>query len=136
MVRFVLDTDICIYWLKGHRAIERRLLSVGMRQVGLTVVTACELAYGAWKSARRQENLQILERVRHALPLLHTTDEVIERFGQWKAELEGKGAGLDDADLLIAAITHAHHCTLVTNNRAHFSRLPGLRIENWFAGAV
>ena len=131
MIRFVLDTDTCIFWLKGHRVIEQRMLQVGTPQVALSVITACELMYGAWKSARRQENVRVLERLRHTVQTLHTTNQVIELFGRWKAELEGKGAGLDDADLLIAAVASAHHCTLVTNNRAHFSRLPELQIENW-----
>ncbi len=49
MIRFVLDTDTCIFWLKGHRAIEQRLVQVGTQHVALSVITACELAYGAWK---------------------------------------------------------------------------------------
>ena len=73
----------------------------------------------------------MLERLRRTFPMLHTTDQVIDVFGRWKADLESKGTGLDDADLLIAAIAHIHGCVLVTNNRAHFSRLPELQLENW-----
>ncbi|MBI2885412.1 MAG: type II toxin-antitoxin system VapC family toxin [Candidatus Omnitrophica bacterium] len=131
MIRFVLDTDTCIFWLKGNRGIDRRIHAVGIEVVAISVITACELAYGAWKSQRREENLRVLERLQRTLPTLHTTDPVIQRFGNWKAELEGKGAGLDDADLLIASIASAHECTLVTNNQAHFARLPHLTVENW-----
>ncbi len=133
MVRFVLDTDHCIFWLKGNRAIEQRVLEVGVEQVAVTVMTACELAYGAWKSARREDNLRVLNRLQQALPTLHTSDEVSRLFGKWKAQLEGQGVGLDDADLLIGAITHAHHATLVTNNQSHFKRLSELSVENWLA---
>jgi tRNA(fMet)-specific endonuclease VapC len=131
MTRFVLDTDTCIFWLKGHRGIEERLLQVGLDQVAISIVTACELAYGAWKSARRQDNLRTLERLQRMLPTLQTTNDVAPWFGRWKAQLQGQGAGLDDADLLIAAIAHAHQCTLVTNNQTHFSRLHELPLENW-----
>jgi len=133
MTRFVLDTDTCIFWLKGDRSIEQRLLQAGREQVGIAVITACELAYGAWKSQRRQENLRVLERLHQTLQTLHTTDDVIQLFGRWKAHLEGKGAGLDDADLLIASIAHAHRCVLVTNNQAHFARIPELAVDNWLA---
>lgn len=133
MIRFALDTDACIFWLKGHRAIEQRILQVGIEQVGITVISACELAYGAWKSQRRQENLRVLERFHKSVQTLHTIDEAIPWFGRWKAQLEGKGTGLDDADLLIASIAHAHGCTLVTNNQAHFARIPELVIDNWLS---
>jgi len=133
MTRFVLDTDTCIFWLKGHRTVEQGILRVGVERVAVSVITACELAYGAWKSPRRQENLKVLARLQQKVQTLHTTDAVIQLFGRWKAELEGRGAGLDDADLLIGSIAHAHGCTLVTNNHAHFARLPELTVENWVA---
>lgn len=133
MTRFVLDTDTCIFWLKGHRTIEQRILQIGIETIAVSVITACELAYGAWKSLRRQENLRALARLQSAVHTLHTTNEVIQLFGRWKATLEHRGAGLDDADLLIGAIAHAHGCALVTNNQAHFARLSELHIENWIA---
>ena len=110
---------------------EQRILQVGSNAVAMTIITACELFYGAWKSSRRQENLRLLQRLQHTLPTLHTTEAVAEHFGRWKAQLESKGTGLDDADLWIAAIAQAHGCALVTNNTAHFARLPELRLENW-----
>lgn len=131
MIRFVLDTDSCIFWLKGHRPVEQHILRVGIEQVGITVISVCELAYGAWKSQRREENLRVLERLQKTVQTLHTTDHIAQLFGRWKASLEHKGAGLDDADLLIAAIAHAHGCVLVTNNQTHFARLSELVVENW-----
>ncbi|HBH96851.1 MAG TPA: PIN domain nuclease [Candidatus Omnitrophica bacterium] len=131
MIRFVLDSDTCVFWLRGNRAIERRILEAGTEQVALSMITRCELTYGAWKSARREENLKTLERLHATFTTLQTTDDVSRFFGRWKAQLEGAGAGLDDADLLIAAIAHAHQATLVTNNESHFRRLPGLLVENW-----
>ena len=133
MIRFVLDTDSCIFWLKGHRSLEKRILDVGVEQVGICVITACELAYGAWKSQRRQENLRVLERLHRTIQTLHTTEGVSRLFGQWKASLEGQGVGLDDADLLIASIAHVHGCVLVTNNLTHFRRIPDLVVDNWLS---
>ena len=131
MSRFVLDTDTCIFWLKGNRGIDQRIHAVGIEQVAISVITACELAYGAWKSQRREENLRVVAKLQQTLTVLHTTNDVIQQFGRWKAELERHGRGLDDADLLIASIAAAHACTLVTNNHAHFARLPHLAVDNW-----
>jgi tRNA(fMet)-specific endonuclease VapC len=131
MIRFVLDTDTCIYWLKGHRGIEQRVVECGLEQIAISVITACELTYGAWKSARREEHFRAVAQLQRAVSVLHTTNQVIQSFGRWKAHLEGQGIGLDDADLLIAAIASAHGCALVTNNERHFKRLPELSVENW-----
>lgn len=133
MIRFVLDTDSCLFWLKGHRSLEERIRGVGVEQVAISVVTACELAYGAWTSQRRHDNLRVLERLQRTLQTLHTTDGVSRLFGQWKASLEADGVGLDDADLLIASIAHVHGCVLVTNNLTHFRRIPDLVVDNWLS---
>ena len=131
LMRYVLDTDPCIFWLKGNRAIEQQILQVGIEHIAVCVITACELAYGSWKPQRHHENLQTLDRLLQTLSMLHTTNRVAQVFGRWKARLEGKGVGLDDADLLIAAITYVHDGILVTHNQTYFARLPELRIDNW-----
>ena len=131
MIRFVLDTDTCVFWLRGHQGVEQRILKVGVDDMAISIVTVCELTYGAWKSQRRQENLRVVDRLCQQLQILHTTNEVSHLFGRWKAQLENSGIPLDDVDLLIAAITHAHDCTLVTNNQSHFRRLPELAVDNW-----
>ena len=61
--------------------------------------------------------------------MLHTTNRVAQIFGRWKAQWERKGVGLDDADLLIAAITYVHNGILVTHNQMYFARLPELRVR-------
>ncbi len=131
MTRFVLDTDTCVFWLRGHRGIEQRIVQTGIQHVAITVITACELAYGVWKSSRRVDNLRALERLQQRIITLHTSEGVAALFGRWKAQLEETGAGLDDADLLIGAMTHLQGATLVTNNQAHFGRLSELTLENW-----
>ena len=62
---------------------------------------------------------------------LNYYDEMVDSTGQLKAELEGAGAIIDDADLFIAACARAHGLILVTNNMKHFKRIKGLKLENW-----
>ena len=65
------------------------------------------------------------------LTFLTEGQEAASIFGQAKADLRRKGMLIEDLDLLIAATAKAHHLTLVTNNKAHCSRIAGLRLENW-----
>ena len=130
-MKFVLDTNICIYWLKGNKEIEDKTVGVGLDKIAITVITECELAYGAYKSTRIQKNLNILRRLKREIATLHTSNAVAEKFGQIKAHLEKIGKIIDDADILIASITLFYGGILVTNNISHFERIPGLKTENW-----
>lgn len=130
-MKFVLDTNICIYWLRGNKEIEDKIVGVGFDKIAITVITECELAYGAYKSIRIQKNLNILRRLKRKITTLHTSNTVAEKFGQIKAHLEKISKIVADADILIASITLFYDGILVTNNISHFERIPGLKTENW-----
>lgn len=127
----ILDTDTCIYWLKGNKRIEKRVLAHGLRNCTMAVITECELYYGAMKSAKADKNLAVINELRRKVRTIHTGDGVAQRFGRIKSDLERKGLPVDDADLLIASIALAHDAILVSNNTGHFQRIAGLKIENW-----
>lgn len=131
MAKFILDTDICIYWLKGNENIEKKIIGKGLENVFITVITECELFYGAFKSQRKEKNLTVVENLRKKIQTLHTGEGVSHIYGKTKSDLDVKGQMLDDADLLISAIALSNNATLVTNNAGHFRRVPGLRTENW-----
>jgi len=131
MPLFILDTDTCIYWLKGNRKIERRILEEGLKNVAITVITVCELLYGAYKSAKKDDNLRVVQELTGMIRVIHTSDEVAFLYGRLKAELEKKGSPLDDADLLTASITLAEGAILVTNNTRHFRKIRQLKVDNW-----
>jgi len=133
MSKYVLDTDICIYWLKGNKNIEKRILETGMENILINVITQCELVYGAFKSSKKERNLKVIRDLLKRVETLHTTEETPYIYGSVKAELGRKGCILDDADLLIASITLAKDYILITNNIDHFKRIPNLKIENWSA---
>lgn len=132
MNRYVLDTDSCIYWLKGDKNVEKRILEVGIENIYLTVITLCELFYGAYKSAKKEKNLKVLNNLISRIGVIHTAEETAQLYGRTKAHLEKKGEIVDDADLLIACITMSNkRGTLVTNNTEHFKRIANLKVENW-----
>jgi len=76
MPKYVLDTDTCIYWLKGNKNIEKRILKAGMENILISVITQCELFYGAFKSAKRKRNLKVVRDLMRKIKILHTTEEV------------------------------------------------------------
>ncbi|MFZ3136471.1 MAG: type II toxin-antitoxin system VapC family toxin [Thermodesulfovibrionales bacterium] len=128
---YILDTDICIYWLKGNDRIEKKIVQVGLSAISITVITECELFYGAFKSTKKEKNLAIIEELKSKINTLHTTEGVSYIYGKLKSELGNKGQTIDDAALLIASIALSNTAILVTNNISHFKRIPGLKIENW-----
>lgn len=131
MSRFILDTDICIYWLKGNKNIEKSIIKNGLENIFITVITECELFYGAFKSVNKENNLAVVEELKKKIHTLHTNEGISYHYGKIKSGLELKGKVLDDADLLIASIALANNATLVTNNTEHFEKIRGLKIENW-----
>jgi tRNA(fMet)-specific endonuclease VapC len=129
--KYILDTDTCIYWLNGDQQIEKKVVGAGLANIFTTVITECELFYGAYKSSRVDKNLGVLKALREKVKTIHTTKDIAPLYGRIKAELERAGRVIDDADLLIASIVLATKSILVTNNTDHFSRVSGLQIENW-----
>jgi tRNA(fMet)-specific endonuclease VapC len=128
---YLLDTDICIFWLKSHPAIKERLLAVGWNQVSICVVTVAELYYGAYNSSRVAENLVQVERLVQQLPVVPLQNHALNHFGEIKTTLRRQGQSLPDFDLLIASVALAEDYVLVTNNLRHYQRITGLRVETW-----
>ncbi|OGV72070.1 MAG: hypothetical protein A3K19_08260 [Lentisphaerae bacterium RIFOXYB12_FULL_65_16] len=126
----LLDTDICVELLRGNqRVLERRAHST--ETAAVAAMTVAELFYGAEKSRRPAENRGLVEQFILSVPVIHTSLPILRRWGHWKADLELRGTPLTDADVLIAVTAMDCCAQLVTGNTDHFSRFPGLRLDNW-----
>jgi len=130
-VKYLLDTNICVYWLKGNEHIEQKVLSVGIDTISISFINVSELYYGAYKSQRVDQNLAIIRRLTERLNVVESDEAISEAFGSLKASLENAGMIIDDADIYIAACARVYGLTLVTNNTKHFRRLKGLKLDNW-----
>lgn len=128
---FLLDTDMCIYWLKGRQSVKDKLLSAGWDQVAISAITQAELYYGAYNSNRIEQNLKRADDFINQLPLLALREATLKRFGELKAQLRQSGQPLPDFDLLIASVALVENRVLVTNNTRHYQRIPDLQLENW-----
>lgn len=129
----VLDTDVCVELLRGNaRVISRRQTS--REPVATTWITVAELSYGAFRSAAPEQNLEKLTQFQATLPILGLDSRSANRYGEIRRLLERQGQRLEGEDLMIAAITLARGAVLVTGNRRHYDRIPGLSIEDWVRG--
>lgn len=128
---YLLDTDMCIAWLRGMPGIRQQMLTKGPEEVGISVVTHAELLYGAMRSSRVTENLAKVKSFVRLRRVIDLSEPVLVRFAVEKARLRGERHLVPDFDILIAATALAHGLVLVTGNLRHYERFPGLRTENW-----
>jgi tRNA(fMet)-specific endonuclease VapC len=130
-MRFLLDTNIVSDLMRHpHGKISDRISEVGEDDVCTSIVVAAELRYGATRknSARLTSQLEAVLGALEVLPLEAPVDAV---YGAIRADLERNGQPIGANDLLIAAHALALDLTLVTDNGREFSRIDGLRVENW-----
>jgi tRNA(fMet)-specific endonuclease VapC len=128
----ILDTDHCIDILRGRSTVITRRRGV-YDEVVTTIITACELYYGAAKSQKPIEGKRAVDSFLRTLRVLELCPYAAQFFGIFKANLESEGRGLADADLLIGSIAKANGGIVVTGNTRHFERIPGIQLENWRA---
>jgi tRNA(fMet)-specific endonuclease VapC len=131
-VRYLLDTNICIYIAKRKPdRVLARLRQLRPGDIGMSVVTYLELVYGAWKSDQVETNLDRLEQLRNLIPVQSLDADVGRYYGRVRAELEKKGVPIGAYDLMIAAHALSLGLTVVTNDVREFARVDGLRLDNW-----
>jgi len=131
MLRYMLDTDICIYAMRNRPPEVRNRLRELSGEVCISAITLGELAYGAEKSQRPAENRAIYEQFVANLVTLAFSREAANHYGQIRGTLERLGRPAGIHDMLIGAHARSEGLTVVTNNTREFARMPGLRAENW-----
>lgn len=131
-MRYLLDTNACIRILNNSsQGLIERLRQHDPAQIGLCSVVKAELLYGARRSSRISENLDLLERFFEPFVSLPFDDASAEHYGTIRLALERAGQPIGPNDLLIAAIARAHGLVLISHNTREFSRVEGLALEDW-----
>lgn len=125
----ILDSDHCIAILRGKLDLSGKIESND--DLAVTSISVGELAHGAHRSSRPEENLTRLDVLLAMLTVLSFDENCARRFGLLKATLEHAGTPLHDLDLQIASIAVEHNAILVTHNQRHFVRIEGLNLEDW-----
>lgn len=130
-LRYLLDTNICIYTLKRRPPHIRERFNRHAAHLAISSVVLAELLYGAEKSSRPEHNLEQVEDFAARLEVLPFDDKAAVHYGQIRAVLERSRQGISPYDLMIAGHARSLGLTLVTNNEREFYRVPGLLLENW-----
>ena len=131
---FLFDTDTLSQLMKRQPlpSLLARMAVVPTEEQFTSSITVGEMVFGAQRSPRRDYLLsQLEELVWPTLQILPFDHAAAETYGRIRAELERIGTPLDEPDLRIGAIGLARDLTVITGNTRHFSRIPGLRVENW-----
>ena len=130
-MRFLLDTDTCIYALKRHQAVLNRLLAQSREDIAVSVITESELRTGAAKSTSSAKTLRLIENFLRPLAVVEFNSMDAISYAQVRSRLERAGTPIGPLDTLIAAQAVARKLVLVSNNEREFSRVTGLRVEIW-----
>jgi tRNA(fMet)-specific endonuclease VapC len=132
-MKVLLDTDVTSY-IFGHRAepVRRRFLALAVGDVGISSITAAELAYGVALN-RSERNRRVVERALGALVMVPFDLAAARAYGEVRVALQKLRTPIGPLDMLIAAHAMSLDVPLATNNLREFRRVPGLRVENWLA---
>lgn len=131
-VRYLLDTNICIYIAKHNPpAVRERFSRHAAHELAMSVITLGELRFGAEKSQARERALTTINNLAGLIPLYTLPEAAAGHYGQIRAELQKNGQPIGNNDLWLAAHARAEGWILVTNNEREFNRVSGLPVENW-----
>ena len=129
---YMLDTDTCIY-IKNLQPpqVIKRFSDLQGGDVVMSLITFGELLNGALKSKQANIALKKINQLSTILPVQAMSADVAKQYASIRRSLEKQGNIIGANDLWIAAHALALDVTLVTNNTREFSRVDGLKIENW-----
>lgn len=130
MRKYLLDTNICIYFLKGQFDLHLKIEKNGEQNCFISEITVAELKYGVEKSVQKEHNYEKLHKFLSKFTILPIYT-ALDVYAKEKARLISKGKTLDDFDLLIGATAIANDLVVVTRNVSDFERMNGIEISDW-----
>ena len=133
MAQYLLDTNICVFLLRGQYHIDQKLDKVGLENCCISEITEAELKYGA-ELGRKKGVRQRIERLNEFLSSIRILpiSDAIDLYASEKARLRLAGTpAADDFDLLIGCTAIVNNMVMVTENLKDFKNLTGIQLENW-----
>lgn len=131
-MRYMLDTNICIYLIKQKSPrVLKHFQSHVVGDIGISSVTLAELRYGVAKSQHIEKNRQALDEFILPLEIADFDEKAAEIYGNVRASLEKEGKSIGSMDMLIGAHVLSLGITLVTNNTREFKLIKSLKITDW-----
>ena len=130
MRKYLLDTNICIYFLKGQFDLGNKIEKIGDEKIFISEITVAEMKYGIAKSNLKESNKIVYEDFFDKFKVLPIFP-ALDVYAEEKSRLKTIGKSLDDFDLLIGSTAIYYDLTLITRNVSDFDRMNGIRIEDW-----
>ncbi len=130
MKKYLLDTNICIYFIKGKFNLKQKFEEIDPRNCFISEITLAELKFGVQNSDQKEKNQKALDHFLsgiNVIPIFHSLD----LYALEKTRLRKEGKIVDDFDILIGVTSITHHLVMVTNNVDHFKRLKNIKLEDW-----
>ena len=131
-MKYLLDTNICIYLIKQKPPkVLARFNTLDLSDIGISSITVAELEYGICKSQQQEKNRSALMQFLLPLEIVEFDQAAATLYGSIRSNLESRGLVIGAMDMLIAAHALSLGVTLVSNNVREFSRIANLSLENW-----
>ena len=130
MKKYLIDTNICIYYINGKYNLDKKFRLVKKENRFISEISLAELKFGVKNSESPEKNQKALENFLSGVQILPIFNS-LDFYAEEKARLRKIGTPVDDFDLLIGSSAVANDLVMVTNNEAHFKKIKGIKIENW-----
>ncbi len=130
MKKYLFDTNICIFYIKGQYNLKEKITEVGKQNCFISEMTVAELKYSI-ENSKTIEDMRII--VEAFIPKFAVVPifNSLDIYAKEKAKLRKQGLLIDDFDILIGATSIANNMIMVTNNVDHLSRIDNINIEDW-----
>lgn len=132
-LRYLLDTNICIYAMKGQISVLKKFKEHGKDALGVSSLVLGEMAYGVANSERVEANRAALKRFQSTMNVVPWDESAMWIYGEHYRRLKSTGRKIGEVDLLLGCQAQALDVIFVTNNTREFERIEGLKLENWVA---
>ncbi|MVN23261.1 type II toxin-antitoxin system VapC family toxin [Mucilaginibacter arboris] len=130
MKKYLLDTNICIFFIKGQYELNKKIAEVGEQNCFISEITVAELKYGIENSKTVEAMRIIVEAFIPKFAILPVYNS-LDIYAKEKVKLRKQGLLIDDFDILIGSTAIVNEMIMVTNNVAHLNRLDNIVIEDW-----
>jgi len=130
LIKYLLDTNICIYYIKGLYDLDRKFEAVGPENCFISEITVAELKFGVENSKYPEKNRKVLTTFLNGIKIIPIYNS-LDNYAREKARLKNSGLTIDEFDLLIGSTAVTNNLVVVTNNRKHFGRITNIKLENW-----
>ncbi len=129
-MKYLLDTNICIYYMKGLFDLDKKINKIGSENCYISEITLAELKFGVENSERKNKNKKALDIFLNGITIIPIYNS-LDFYASEKARLRKNGNTVDDFDLLIGASAVSNNMILVTNNLKHFKHIKKIEIQDW-----